>query len=234
MHAEHTAAPSLIEINPAPLRQSVMADKLYGILKHRVLTCALAPGARIIEKDICSEFGISRTPLRESLNRLAHEGLVVLSPFKGYSVAPLSVKLFQQMCELRSLLEPQVASLAAARATPEDIERMRSNAILEYTPGDPNSYTNYNRANSAFHLALVRSTRNPRLEAVVMGALDLHHRPTYLGLNIGIDAVTSTKEHFAIVDAIESRDADLARRLAHHHITSGEERIITALRSAGY
>lgn len=229
-----TAAPSLIEIDPSPLQQSVMADKLYAILKHRVLTCALAPGARIIEKEICSEFGVSRTPLRESLNRLAHEGLMVLAPFKGYSVAPLSVEVFQQMCELRRLLEPEVAALAAARATPQDIEVLRANAVLDYTPGDPNSYIGYNRANSAFHLALVRSTRNPRLEAVVMGALDLHHRPTYLGLNIGIDAVTSTKEHFAIIDAIESRDAALARRLAHHHIASGEERIITALRTAGF
>ncbi len=211
-----------------------MPDQVYATLKHRILTCRMTPGGRIIEKDLCAEFGLSRTPLREALNRLAHEGLVVLAPFRGYSIAPLSVKIFQEMCELRRMLEPEVAAAAAIRATAEDISEMERNAVLEYTPGDEHSYERYNRANAAFHLAIARSIRNSRVESVVMAALDLHHRPTYLGLNVGIDAVTSTREHYALIDAIKQRNPELSRRLALHHISSGEERIVNALIAAGY
>lgn len=226
--------PSFIEIDPNLAPAVTMPDRAYAVLKHKVLTCALAPGERIIEKNLCEELGISRTPLREALNRLAHEGLVVLASYKGYSVAPLTVQSFHELCELRRMIEPQVAAVAAERATAADLEKIKATAVLEYVVGDPESYLRYNRANSAFHLAVVRSIRNERVESVFMGILDQHHRPTYLGLNFGIDAVTSTAEHFAIYEAIRQRNAGLARELAHHHIAAGESRIIAALKTAGY
>lgn len=231
-----TDIPSLVELDPSKVLSApqAMPVRLYGLIKHRVLTGQLKPGVRIIETELSAEFSVSRTPLREALNRLAHEGLLVLHPYKGYSVTPLSIAHFRELCELRRILEPEAAALAAERAKPSDLEALRAHAVLAYTPKNPNSYVDYLRANGAFHLALVRSTGNRMLEGMVMSALDRHQRPCYLGLDVGIDSVTSTKEHFEIIAAIERRDTATARTLMAAHIGNAEERISNSLRAAGY
>lgn len=231
-----TVIPSLVELDPELTASApkAMPERLYGLIKHRVLTGRLKPGVRIIETELSAEFSVSRTPLREALNRLAHEGLLVLSPYKGYTVTPLSIAHFRELCELRRILEPEAAALAAERAGPADLEALRAHAVLTYTPGHPASYEAYLRTNSSFHLALVRCTRNRMLATMVMSALDRHQRPCYLGLDVGIDAVISTEEHFGIIAAIERRDGPTARSLMAHHIAKAEERIAQALLEAGY
>jgi GntR family transcriptional regulator, rspAB operon transcriptional repressor len=116
--------PALIEIRPAPPRQQALPDQVYATLKHRLLTCELKPGHKLVEADLAAEPGLSRTPLREALNRLGHEGLVVLAAFRGYTVAPLTLRDFHELCEVRRLVEPEVAALAAQRASPRDVERL--------------------------------------------------------------------------------------------------------------
>jgi DNA-binding GntR family transcriptional regulator len=226
--------PGLIDLDPSIPRPSVLADRVYQALKHRVLTCTLKPGDRLVEIDLCAVLNVSRTPLREAFNRLAHEGLVTASPYRGYSVAPLSAESFQDLCEVRRLIEPQVAALAAERATPEDTSRLLKLTKLEYSPGDRASYEGYLRANSAFHLELARCARNSQLESIVVAVLDRHQRPCYLGLDVGIDAVESTVEHVEVVMAIRERDSKRAHELMTKHIQGGERRIVAALRAAGY
>jgi DNA-binding GntR family transcriptional regulator len=227
---------SLVEIDAQAARalHRAMPERLYAALKHAILTGRLAPGGRIVEAGLCEEFQVSRTPLREALNRLAQEGLLVLSPYKGYSVTPLTVAHFRELCELRRILEPGAAALAARRSTPALVAELEALAEITYTPGDAASYANYLRTNGLFHLRLARATGNGLLEGMVMSALDRHQRPCYLGLDGGIDAATSSREHFAIVAAIRAGDAAEAARLMEHHIASGEERICAALVAAGY
>lgn len=225
---------SLIELDPTVSRPAAISDRVYATLKHRVLTCRMLPGQRVVEKDLCSEMDISRTPLREALNRLALEGLVEVRPYRGYVIAPLTVAGFRELCELRRILEPEAAALSAIRATPEDIDALARETTLQYTIGDEQTYVSYLRSNSAFHLALVRCTDNSQLISAVMAALDHHQRPLYLGLEVGIDAEASTAEHVEVVDAVRNHDPDRARALMQFHIGRAETRVVTALRAAGY
>lgn len=212
----------------------VLPDRVYAALKRRVLTCVLKPGQRLVEAELCASLKVSRTPLREALNRLANEGLVVPSPFRGYSVAPLTARDFHDLCEVRRLIEPAVAALAAERATADDLARLREYAPLAYTPGDRRSYGNYLAVNSRFHLEIARCARNRHLESLVVTVLDRHQRPCFLGLDTGIDAEESSREHFAVIEAIEARDAVRAGKLMAGHIRGGERRILSALQAAGY
>ncbi len=225
---------SLIELDPTVAPPAAIVDRVYATLKHRVLTCAMLPGQRVVEKELCAEMGISRTPLREALNRLALEGLVVLRPFRGYVIAPLTVDDFRELCELRRILESEAAALSALRATPEDIEELAATVKTEYTPGDQQTYVAYLRNNSTFHLALARCTHNRQLIAAVMSALDHHQRPLYLGLGVGIDGAASTAEHVEVVEAVRTHDPDRARALMLLHIGRAESRVVTALHAAGY
>ena len=225
---------SLIELDPTVAPPAALPDRIYATLKHRILTGSILPSARIIEKDLCAEMHVSRTPLREALNRLALENLVEIVPYRGYVVAPLTVEGFRELCEVRRILEAGTAALAAERATEEDIAQLAALADLKYRREDRRTYGKYLRGNSAFHQALVRSSRNHRLESIVMLALDQHQRPLYLGLGVGVDGTASTGEHLDIVEAIRKRDPQRARQVMIQHLSRAEDRIANALQAAGY
>jgi len=234
MPSKNNLPPSLIELDPAVTRPAALPDRIYAILKHRILTCAMLPSARVVEKDLCSEMQVSRTPLREALNRLGLEGLVTIAPFRGYAIAPLTIEGFHELCEVRRILESETAALCAQRATEDDVKRLESLAELRYQRDDRKTYETYLRANSLFHQALVKATRNTRLEAMVMAALDQHQRPLYMGLGPGVDGKASTSEHEEIIEAIRERRPAKARKVMMLHIARGEARISKALKAAGY
>lgn len=220
---------SLIELHPSDAPPTALADRAYAALKHDILTCKLRPGQRLIEKELCASIGISRTPLREALNRLGLEGLVSLVPYRGYEVVPLTLEDIREMSELRYILESESAGLAAKRATPEEIEELTSLAELQYTPGERETYESYLRANSAFHQSLAHCSHNVRLETAVISLLDQLQRPLYLGLDVGLSAEEATAEHFAVLDAVRKRDSERAAQLMREQILDAEQRMIAAL-----
>jgi DNA-binding GntR family transcriptional regulator len=214
---------SLVELDPIVTRQA-LPDRIYAALKHRILTCRLLPGVRLIEKDLCSEMNVSRTPLREALNRLGLEGLITLEPYKGYEVAPLGIEDIRNLSELRGIVESETAALAAQRATPAEIDALSRMAALRYRPGDRATYETYLRDNSAFHLALARCSHNDRLESIVASVIDQIQRPLYLGLDVGLDANEATREHELVVDAVRRRDSRSARKLMRDQIIEAGQR----------
>jgi len=228
-------SPSLIEIEPSIRLVSVLPDRLAAILKHRILTCSLMPGTRIVEAELCDQLRVSRTPLREALNRLVYEGLVIPMPYRGYAVAPLTTEDIHELLEVRRINEAAAAVLGAARLTEEEIARIEELAEVQFTVGDRESYTRYLRTNSAFHLAIVRGTRNKRLEAIVMSALDQLQRAEYLCLDVGTkDAGRIEREHLAIAQGLRERDGERVRALIVEHIDHAETSILGALQATAF
>jgi DNA-binding GntR family transcriptional regulator len=228
------ARPSLIEISAETRRPSALPDHVYAILKQRILSCALLPDQRLVEKTLCDELRISRTPLREALNRLSHEELVSFQPHAGYRVAPITLDGFRNLVELRTLVEPPAAALAATRAHLDDVARLRELAVLKYNPADDLGFVEYCRANARFHLAIVRAARNPMLENIVMSALDMYQRPTYMRIGRQMDVSNPSAKHQAIAEAIAAKEPSRARGIMEQHIRGGGERILEALAAAGY
>ena len=226
--------PSLIEISPEFQKPSTLPDHVYAILKQRILSCSLRPDERLVEKNLCDQLQVSRTPLREALNRLSHEGLVSIQAHAGYRVAPITLESFRSLVELRALIEPQGAALAAERANLEEIEALRTHADLPFNPDDDKSFVEYCRANARFHLMVVRAAKNPMLENIVMSALDMYQRPTYLRIGRQMDSSNPSSKHQAIAEAIARHDSREARAIMEAHVRGGGERILAALKEAGY
>lgn len=109
-------------------------DLAYDVLKRRVLTCELPPGAPLREGDLATTTALSRTPVREALNRLVQDGLVEVRPRKGYRVTDVTLAGVAEAFELRALLEPAVATSVAslARTIPG-----RLAALTELAMADP-------------------------------------------------------------------------------------------------
>ncbi len=223
---------SLIDLQPdMPLAQG-LPDRIHSALKHRILTCSLAPGQRLLEKDLSLELGVSRTPLREALNRLSLENLVFLTPYRGYAVTPVRVEDIRNLSELRLIVEAEASALAASRAAPDEVAELSILAPLDYRPGDRATYVKYLRANSAFHQALVRCSHNERLVSVAASVLDQIQRPLYLGLDAGLQSELATAEHHELVAAIRNRNSALARQLATEQIRRAEMRILAVVSAA--
>lgn len=214
-------------------KPAALSNQLYAELKRRILHCELPPGVRLVEKALCGELEVSRASLREALNRLSGERLVILKTNCGFSVAPLTEESFRNICELRRVLESQAAALAAERATEQDIADMRLAATVPAELDDPDGDRIYCEANRAFHASVAASIDNLLLEEAILSALDKDQQPIYYGIDLGVctspDEVSA--EHLAIVDAITARDAARARQLMWEHIGAKEDRILEALRA---
>jgi DNA-binding GntR family transcriptional regulator len=228
-HPTGSLSLSLIDLSPVVPPATSMVERVYGSLKHQILTCKLQPGRRLNEKELCEEFSISRTPLREALSRLAMDQLVQTGHYRGYQVSPILVADVIELCEVRIIVEGSMGALAAERASPEEIEQLASLAELPYEPGNRTTYEDYLRANSAFHKALAKCSRNRRLEGIVMSVLDQLQRPIYLGLDVGLDPAAATAEHVDIVQAIRNRDCAKASFILTRNIGATRDRIVAVL-----
>ena len=215
---------TLVELSPTIEPVQALPDRVYSVLKYRILTCVLTPGQRLNEKDLADELRVSRTPLREALNRLTQENLLARTPYRGFAVLPVTEADIRNLCELRLILESEAAARAAERASPEEIDLLVQYQTLKYVPGDRDTYADYLNANSLFHRQLARASHNDRLEAMVMSVLDELQRPLYLGLDVGLDAEGATREHVLLVGAVRDHDPERARRLQIEQITRAGDR----------
>ena len=101
-----------------------LSDKAYQLIRHKIITLELPPLSPIDEQALMEDLQLGRTPIREALQRLAAEGLVLLAPRRGMFVADIGITDLQKIFELRMMLEGFCARLAAQRATQEQLAEM--------------------------------------------------------------------------------------------------------------
>jgi DNA-binding GntR family transcriptional regulator len=194
--------------------------------------CELTPGKSFSEAELGRLYNASRTPVREACRRLEHEGLIRIIPFRGYSIAPLSVAEFHDLQELQLIFEPSAAALAAERATPKELDEMQELATYEYRVDDKRSYREFVQTNYQLHSLIAQSTKNRRLFDVVTNAHVRLMRFFYLGLSFDSYGPTLVSEHISLVEAIRRGDAEEAREMAADHIRKAIERSASLLMGA--
>jgi DNA-binding GntR family transcriptional regulator len=196
--------------------QSV-ADQVYAVLRERIAAGQIAGGDRLHQEDLAAELGVSRTPVREALRRLAAEGLVDLRTNRGARVSSSDPDDVRLSYETRLVVEPGAARLAATRRIAEPMNAMRKAIAREISAG--RSATKLFRANRDFHLALVAGAGNQWLtqfmEQIWIGRI---------GAQLYVDRPDSHilqndhRAHTSIADAIEAGNANLAEELTRGHI----------------
>ena len=140
-----TQTHSRISNAPVPL----LTDRAYERLKHDVITCVLAPGTEISEPQLCLHYRLGKAPVRMALIRLAHEGLVRAIPRRGYLISPVTLKDIQDIFELRLMLEPRAARMAAGNIDARRARALETAASAGYLVHDARSITSFLDANKA-------------------------------------------------------------------------------------
>ena len=208
-----------------PLQIETVVDRVYGEVRRRIVEGELGRGAKLRQEALADALGVSRTPLREALRRLAAEGLVEFHPNRGATVATLTAEDVRSAYEARLAFEPGAARLAAMRRPTSELAALRA-AIADQRASS--STRGAYAASRAFHLALVRASRNDYLirlaEALWVPGLaqaiyELQaEEPDRLTTDVG--------EHERIAAAVEGGDPSLAEALMRRHIESALSRLL--------
>lgn len=206
------------------------SERAYARVREMVLTGQLEPGAVLNQAVLARQIGISTTPLREALRRLAQQGLVELGAHRDARVAPLDAAEARDLVELRQDLDPLAAGLAAQRRTAADLAEMADSlARLESLPEDPSpaQLAGHRR----FHAALYRASHNAVLVQTLDGLWDKTDRYRRHALRAGRtdeEVAQRAEEHRLLVEAVSDRDAAAATELMRRHVESS-----LAARAAG-
>jgi len=217
-------------------RTKLLGDRIYQQLKIDIITCRYHPGESLTELDLANKFDVSRTPIREVCNRLMKEDLLQSIPYKGYIVSPVKLQDLHELYQIRLVLEPYAAELAARNAKPALIKQLRS--ILKVTvksnQNEKQSFLTFIEADLDFHNALAQASGNARLARIVSDLRDQIARLVYLIYeHYGAYQHSGFKEHEQVLKAIESGDPKLARKIMTQHIHNYRDRAMQALSSDG-
>lgn len=198
--------------------------RAYQVLKSDILLCVLPPGAEIHEGEISERLGMSKTPVREALGMLVHEGFVDVRPRQGYRVSDITISDVQEVFQMRLLLEPAAAELAAERATPEQLAELRS--LVEEAAGE--TYEQRVASIARFHEVLAEASGNSRLASNLVSLLEEVHRLFFLGLELE-DMVSHSGEHRELLDALLKGNHHLAGEIATRQVEEGRLRVFEAI-----
>ena len=212
-----------------PQPQANLNDRVYELLRQRVLTRHPGPGAKLSLHELAAELGVSRSPVHHALTRLVSEGLLSVKARRGYFVAPVTATHLVDGYEVRRALELHAAAKALQHPDQALLARLR--ALLEQSE-QAISHSDWDTANAAFHECQVDMAGNALLSRVYR----------QLSVNLMMQVIRGGKlegsehlarEHRAIVEAFEADDLPAAEAAITAHIASGKRIALDAVTSAG-
>jgi DNA-binding GntR family transcriptional regulator len=204
---------------PAPAEETSLAGDIANRLEEEILRGRTRPGHRLDERELSERYGVSRTPVREALQRLSASGLAVARGRQGLQVAQLSVADLIDALSVVAQLEALAASQAARRILPEQrVLLAEAHEACERAVRDGNPDGFYD-ANIAFHQAIVAASHNRVLQDEIR-RLSLKTAPYRRAITFQPGRMTgSVPEHAEIMQAILANDGKLAADLMSRHIT---------------
>ena len=202
---------------------SQVADKAYRELKSRIQGGQFQPGQRLVERSLCDELGMSRTPVREALKILTTEGLVTTRPRRGMVVSKLSAEEVDEIFEFGLVLEAFIASLAAKKADEKRLIVLNNilNDMQNLLSSDDPDKSRYIELDRLFHVQIAAAAANERLTRMLRQTMDnrvLHQAFSHYHTR---DCEVSLLQHQTILRAIESGDSEWASSAMRTHILTG-------------
>lgn len=200
-------------------------------LRQAILTGRFMPGDRLMEIQLASQMGVSRTPVREALKLLATEGLVIMVPNRGAYVSDISEKGVMDVLEVRRTLEGLATSRAVRRMDPEGMRRLNDAREACKAAVEAEDHRALASADIAFHDVILKATGNDRLVEIMNNLADRIYRYRYEFIKDVSHHPAILLEHNKIYDAFFEHNEDEAVAAIQAHIDHQAQAIITSLRS---
>lgn len=200
------------------LDHTSLADRAYREIEELIVTLKLAPGGVLSESVLAKGLGIGRTPIREALQRLALEGLIVIMPRRGIFVSEINVKSQLELLKLRREVERLMTRLAAERTTNEERRQFLEIGRLMRASAVNNDDVGFMRLDQQFNHLLAHSCRNDYARRAMALMDGLSRRFWYMHYKEALDLGRSANLHADIAEPIGRGDADEAAAACDRHI----------------
>jgi DNA-binding GntR family transcriptional regulator len=219
-----------VERTLRPARRATLATDVYETIKGLVMDHAIAPGAKINIDGLARELDVSPTPVREALARLESDGLVRKRPLTGYTVAPLlGREEFEQLFEMRLLLEPAAAARASQHASEPQRAAIVAEAAAATAPVEEAGYrgfAEFSAKDARFHDLIAEAASNDMLrDAITRLHSHLHLHRLYFPHRQAEDTLD---EHMAIAQAIAGAESRAAAKAMREHLVRSRRRHVAA------
>nr|WP_157449025.1 GntR family transcriptional regulator [Deinococcus peraridilitoris] len=201
-------------------RPTLVRDEVYQHLRSAILQGEFSPGEKLGEAELVARLGVSRTPIREAVQRLVQEGLLEASANRGVWVRQIGAREARDTYAVRETLDGLAAELAALEHREDDAQRLRE--ALELLDDAGGDYREQTRLDLAFHREVVRASHNVALADLARSleqrvALIKHLTRTYNA------HPQTSQQHHAILNAVLARDAAGAQAAARLHVRTFAE-----------
>ena len=205
--------------------QASMSERAYASLKQDILQCRLRPGEVIMDGWLAEQYGMSRTPIREAMNALRREGLVVVIPRRGTFVKAVDIGELQDTYRMRAILEPEAAVLASQRATPDELDALAE--LSDSTVRAEDGPAARNEANRLFHVRIAELARIPLM---IQSINSLHEEiERFLNLQGALGNPYTATNHHRLVDVLRTESADEIRAVVLSGIEKARTHMIETL-----
>jgi len=208
-------------------RARLMEDA-YETLKAAITSGELQPGERLYETNLSARFGVSRTPVREALQRLVNEGLAEVGT-DGVRVTTLSVKDVRSLQQTSRALQSLAARLAASEASEGDMTKLEELMKHMETCAAAHDFKSWAEADVEIHRHIFQMSGNPWLSKLLLQMESLIARVRHVMLRQPGRVEEATDEHRAVVEAIRSRNGKAAEQAMHDHLLMAEQKLIETL-----
>ena len=207
----------------------LLTERAYERIHRDIISCAIQPGSEISENELATQYKLGKAAVRVALTKLAHDGLVRAIPRRGYMVMPVTLQDMHDVFELRLMLEPGAARMAAGKVNTQRL-RMYDDVCREgYQRGDAKSTSRFLEANKAFHVTIAQATGNARLASAIEHVLDEMMRVLHLGLGLHKGSQDVLHEHRALVKALARGDGETAERISREEIETARNTLFSAI-----
>ena len=195
-----------------------LRDVVFNTLREAILRGDLQPGERLMELQLASKLGVSRTPIREAIRMLEQEGLAVTMPRKGAEVAKMTLKGMEDVLEIRGALDELASQLACERITEEQLVRLearKQDFEASLKSGDVKLIA---EADVNFHDVIYEATGNPKLVSLLNNLREQIYRYRVEYIKKVENHPILIKEHEAIYQSLLSRNQEDAKLSIREHV----------------
>lgn len=203
---------------------AAVADRL----RSEIQSGKLSPGSKLRQGDVAKRFGVSTTPVREAFQILQVEGFVRIDPHRGAIVFRPTVGEMQEAFEMRIVLEQLAVSMAIPNVTAEDLEQLRELVGLMESSNDPSEWR---KLNIRFHTRIYERSGRGRLLAAIRNLTDATTGYSQMATLRAPRSWWNNQQHAELVDAIEQRDEERAKRILEEHLNLTVSFILELLES---
>ncbi len=211
------------------IETSLLAKQVYNQMRQNIMTRKYEPGQKLDMQSLADTFGVSRSPVKDAIQRLVHEGLLEVVPRKGTYVTDIQLEDFLEVIETRLMIEQWASRTFLQTVTAEQIEKLREIVIKmdQLLTTERFNFEEYSELDMMFHQLIVEWANNKRIESIYR-SLNTHVILSRIVYSTSLEStIERHKDHHHLLKAIEQKDISHFHQSIEHHLNSLKDEAIS-------